>query len=78
MSGGRPALDCQVHRVNVVLSLREGEDDDLIAWFDSLPRGGRSGAVMAALRSDALEMVGGGETAVSETAVADALADLMF
>lgn len=75
---GRPALECQVHRVNVVLSLREGDDDDLIDWFDSLPRGGRSGAVMAALRSGSAVEMSIGETAVSTADVADALGDLLF
>ena len=75
----RPQLDCEVHRINIVLSLREGEDDDLIDWFDALPSRGRSGAVMAALRSGGVELVvDGGETAVSAAEVADALGDLMF
>ena len=37
---GRPKLDCQVHQIRFTLSLREGEDDDLLFSLRIFPNGG--------------------------------------
>ena len=34
---GRPKLDCQVHQIRFTLSLRVGEDDDLLFFFSDIP-----------------------------------------
>ena len=50
---GRPTLDSQdIERVliRISLTLHEGEDDDLIDWFDSIPDGKRANLVKTALR----------------------------
>ena len=47
--GGRPRRETVVVRVK--LRLHPGEDDDLIAFFASLPERGRARAVIGALRS---------------------------
>lgn len=47
--GGRPAQPDRV-RIQIKLSLRKGEDADLIAWFAQIPEGYRPKAVMTALR----------------------------
>jgi hypothetical protein len=39
------------------LSLREGEDDDLIDWFKRLPPRGRAAAVAQALRNGGADHV---------------------
>lgn len=57
----RPKLDAAVVIVRLSLSLREGEDDDLIAFFASLPERHRARAVTTALRQ-------GGVTAVHDAA----------
>lgn len=41
-----PAWECHIH-----LRLREGEDDDLIAFLSNLPARKRAAAVKAALRN---------------------------
>jgi hypothetical protein len=48
-AGGRPRQETTV--VQISLSLHPGEDDDLIAFFASLPQRGRARAVIAALRT---------------------------
>ncbi len=74
---GRPPLDVPARLIRITLSLRPGEDDDLLAFFDQLPAGSRARAVVTALRQG-----GVGETAVSEAFdEADLLAaldDLLF
>lgn len=47
----RPRLPGTVHTVNIKLYLREGEDDDLLRWFEMLPRGARAAALKTALRT---------------------------
>ena len=74
---GRPPLDVEIVRVQITLSLRRGRDDDLIAFFDSLPRGARATAVMAAMRSGNLEAAAD-EDYVSDDEMDDALANLMI
>lgn len=73
----RPPLERPSVRVDIVLSLRPGEDDDLLAWFESLPPGARSAAVVTRLRTGGT--CGAGEGPVANTAdVADVLAGLLF
>ena len=48
---GRPKLDCKVHQIRFTLSLREGEDDDLIFFFSDIPERRRAAALKAALRA---------------------------
>ena len=53
--GGRPRRETVVVRVK--LRLHPGEDDDLIAFFASLPERGRARAVIGALRSGDIHQV---------------------
>jgi hypothetical protein len=46
----RPKLDCEVREYRIVLSLRVGEDDDLIARLDQTPARRRARLIKAALR----------------------------
>lgn len=75
---GRPPLTMKVHTIQVTLSLREGEDDDLLAFFGRHPPRQRARAVIAALRQGRV----GEETAVSseidEAELLAALDDLLF
>ena len=48
--GGRPPLKYKRHRKNIMLTLYEGIDDDLIAWFDSIPTGELALTIKTALR----------------------------
>ena len=53
--GGRPRRETVIVRVK--LRLHPGEDDDLIAFFASLPKRGRARAVIGALRSGDIRQV---------------------
>jgi hypothetical protein len=53
--GGRPRRETVVVRVK--LRLHPGEDDDLIAFFASLPERGRARAVISALRTGNIHQV---------------------
>jgi len=53
--GGRPRRETVVVRVK--LRLHPGEDDDLNAFFASLPKRGRARAVIGALRSGDIHRV---------------------
>lgn len=44
---GRPKLDCKVHQIRFTLSLREGEDDDLLFFFSDIPERRRAAALKA-------------------------------
>jgi hypothetical protein len=57
MALGRPKLAVTVTRIQVHLSLREGEDDDLIEAFRTVPRGKRSAFIKSAMRSGGLQVV---------------------
>ncbi len=74
---GRPPLDVPARLIRITLSLRPGEDDDLLAFFDGLPPGGRARAVVTALRQG-----GVGETAVGrafdEADLLAALEEMLF
>jgi hypothetical protein len=48
--GGRPRLTGTVVRIKLTLSLREGEHDDLLAWFEAIPPRQRARRILAALR----------------------------
>ncbi len=75
---GRPPLDVPARLIRITLSLRPGEDDDLLAFFDQLPAGSRARAVVTALRQGS----GMGETTVGkafdESDLLAALDDLLF
>lgn len=74
MGRGRPPLECEIIDVQIHLRLREGRDDDLIAFFASLPDGSRASAVMAAMRGSNLD----GEAyddGISDDEMDDALMD---
>lgn len=47
---GRPPQVTEARRINVILTLHMGEDDDLLAWFDGIPTGQRAPYVKVALR----------------------------
>ena len=48
--GGRPPLNIKRYRKNFMLTLYEGIDDDLIDWFDSIPKGEIANSIKTALR----------------------------
>lgn len=50
MGRGRPRKPGKRHRVRITLTLWEGEDDDLLDFFRSLPERKRATAVKQALR----------------------------
>jgi ABC-type phosphate/phosphonate transport system substrate-binding protein len=54
---GRPPNENETIHISIRLSLHPGRDDDLIAFFNSLPWGTRAAAVMAAMRSGNLTAV---------------------
>jgi hypothetical protein len=74
---GRPPLDVEIVRIQITLSLRRGRDDDLIAFFATLPRGAKPTAVMAAMRSGNLAAAAD-EDYVSDDEMDDALTNLML
>jgi len=73
----RPPLDVVVHQVRITLSLREGEDDDLIDFMDRLPFRGRAAAVKTALRTGNLTAALCADGPEDEE-LAEALEDFMF
>ena len=74
---GRPSLAVPARLIRITLSLRPGEDDDLLAFFDGLPAGSRARTVVTALRQGGVR-----ETAVNqafdEVELLAALDDLLF
>ena len=54
----RPRFDGVIHTVRLSLRLREGEDDDLIGFFEQLGDRGRARAVIQALRQGGLTFTG--------------------
>ena len=50
---GRPKLPYNVIVIRISLTLREGDDDDLIEYFSQLPPGKRAVALRIALRTGA-------------------------
>lgn len=58
--GGRPTLaqlNIERVRIKVCLTLYQGEDDDLIDWFDSIPHRKRASNVKIALRQGGMTEV---------------------
>ncbi|MPN07918.1 hypothetical protein SDC9_155190 [bioreactor metagenome] len=53
---GRPKLNCRVHQVRFTLSLREGEDDDLLSFFVDIPERRRAAALKSALRAGGVHL----------------------
>jgi hypothetical protein len=75
---GRPRLETTVQRIHLTLSLRMGEDDDLLAFFARHPPRQRARAVMVALRQGG---VGAGivtHVEINEEELLAALDDLLF
>ena len=68
----------KVHTIQITLSLHEGEDDDVLAYFARHPPRQRARALLTALRQGGV----GRETAVggvfNEAELLEALDDLMF
>ena len=56
---GRPKLECNVHQFRFTLSLREGEDDDLLFFFAGIPERRRAAALKAALRAGGVSLKAG-------------------
>jgi len=56
---GRPKLECKVHQIRFTLSLREGEDDDLLFFFAGIPERRRAAALKAALRAGGVSLKSG-------------------
>lgn len=54
--GGRPPLKYKRYRKNIMLTLYEGIDDDLIAWFDSIPTGELALTIKTALRQGGITL----------------------
>ncbi len=73
----RPRFDGVIHTVRLSLRLREGEDDDLIGFFEQLGDRGRARAVVQALRQGGLVFTGDEEVDEDE-ANFDALAGMMM
>ena len=74
---GRPPLAVPSRLVRITLSLRPGEDDDLLDFFDAIPPGGRAQAVVVALRQGGVGPAGG-DTVVDDDLVAAALDDFLL
>lgn len=73
----RPRLENPAVRFDITLSLRPGEDDDLIAWFEAIPPRLRAQAVVARLRTgEGVE--GPGDSAVSQNEVTGTLSKMLF
>lgn len=75
---GRPPLAAPARLFRLTLSLRPGEDDDLIAFFDELPAGSRARAVVTALRQGGVGERRGVEGAIDEAELTAMLDDLLF
>ncbi len=75
MPRGRPPACVKPVRVRVALSLRPGEDDDLLEFFAAIPIRLRASAVKQALRSGQLTSPSG--DLPSDDEVADALDRLL-
>ena len=74
--GGRPPLKMKRIRKIFTLTLYEGVDDDLIAWFDSIQKGEIASSVKMALRQGGMSLVQEDETneeLMSDEAFADFL-----
>ena len=71
----RPKLNTPLRRFYINLTLREGEDDDLIAFFERIPERQRVRAIKLALRTGDLATLQNDMDAEDDFLV-DALDDL--
>ena len=71
----RPRLNTPLRRFYINLTLREGEDDDLIAFFERIPERQRVRAIKLALRTGDLATLQSDMDAEDDSLV-DALDDL--
>ncbi len=71
----RPKLNTPLRRFYINLTLREGEDDDLIAFFERIPERQRVRAIKLALRTGDLATLQSDMDAEDDSLV-DALDDL--
>lgn len=55
--GGRPPLTMTRIRKHFTLTLYEGIDDDLIAWFNSIRKGEIANSIKTALRQGGMSVV---------------------
>ena len=53
---GRPPLNITTVQIRLNLRLREGEDDDLIAFFQAIPKRRRVSALKSALRAGGIAL----------------------
>jgi len=73
---GRPRLDCPVKQVRITLSLRSGEDDDLLTFFTGLPNGRRAAALKIALRAGGVSLLD--VPTISDDDLGQTIQDLVF
>ncbi len=71
----RPKLNTPLRRFYINLTLRDGEDDDLIAFFERIPERQRVRAIKLALRTGDLATLQSDMDAEDDSLV-DALDDL--
>lgn len=74
--GGRPPLTMTRIRKKVTLTLYEGIDDDLINWFDSIPKGEIANSIKTALRQGGITLEQEDEN-VEDLISDDAFADFL-
>ena len=74
---GRPRLAVPVYRFHINLTLREGEDDDLITFFRTIPSRRRVAALKVALRSGNMQRLIDANLPDDEE-LADALDELLL
>jgi hypothetical protein len=76
---GRPRLTEPAIVYRLALTLRRGEDDDLIAFFEALPVRGRPAALKQALRDGGrgLGLADGTGTVGRDEGLVEALADVL-
>ncbi|MEI7849322.1 MAG: hypothetical protein WCK35_26220 [Chloroflexota bacterium] len=55
MKRGRPSSSSLIWEFHIHLRLREGDDDDLIAFLQRIPNRRRTSAIKAALRAGGME-----------------------
>jgi hypothetical protein len=75
---GRPPLAAPARLFRLTLSLRPGEDDDLIAFFEELPAGSRARAVVTALRQGGVGERRGLQQEIDEAELTAMLEELLF
>ncbi len=70
-------MQCSVTVIHVSLYLRQGEDDDLLAFFSNIPPRCRPIALKSALRMGGVQ-IKTSPSAVVEDELIDAVGDLLF